>query len=778
MAPMSRPSQTSWTPPANPPVATPFWAWLLLGGLLVAAMVWLRLVLYPHRVVPLAYGLPLLIGLLHRDLRLHYGMAIAFSGVAIYKLFGLLPKTDPDFEIATSGLMLVNIWTVACVVHALIRAHQRMAYKRARLEQLNTELEASNAELVSREEEISRQNEELQSQAEELEQQAEELRQQTEELEQQTTELQTANDELARREKGLQTLLESARWLRSDLGEHDVAGAICHAAVQVLEEACAAAVVQERGGRVWMRGHYGFGIHGTMRQDCEFNRSFASLVMEQGRSAYLADVTTRPDLQMPQPLIGPPLRSVLAAPVWMEGRVVAAIEVYSQQPRQWTDEQFRVVEWLAAQTALALQALQYHRELELKRREAEEASIQKTRFMAAVSHDVRTPANAISLMADLIQQTAADPATMQQVPKLVSDLRGSARALVELVSDVLDLARLDTGRLDLEPSEFCLNSLVETEVRQHQPVAQGKGLKLETILPEQPVWVRTDKMKLARVLSNLVGNAIKFTDVGHVQVRVGTRADGVVEVVVADTGVGIAPEHLTRIFDEFHQLRNPERDRSKGTGLGLAICRRLVDGLGCSIAVESTLGRGTSFSVRLPAELRVEGGDARPDDASAQRAKPPAATASHQRLAGRRVLLVEDHDLTRRAAAQLLCAHGATVFQAATGKAALHVAAHEHPDVMLLDLMLPDMDGADVLRQVHLDRPASLRCVLAVSGDVRDDRVSEVRRLGADGLVAKPLNMEDLLGTIERHFTGPHNAAARAPAVLLDRLPIRGMPVE
>lgn len=744
--------------------AGPFWAWLLLCGLLTVGMGYLRLVAFPGRMVPLAYGLVLLVCLLNRDLRLLYGMALAFSAIALFKIFLFLPRhagaagIELWDEWAAALMQLANIWVVAGTIHGLLSFQRRIEEKNAQLEMTNAELEASNEELAAREEEIIRQNEELQAQAQELEQQTEELRQQTEEAEAAATELNATNEELARREKGLRTLLESAQWLRSDAGEQEVMAAVCQAALELMEDsAVAAVIVQEKDGKLWLRGHRGFGVHGTIKREIDFSRSFAALVVESGRTAYLKDVHTRPDLEFLQPLVGPPFRSVLASPIWSEGRPFASLQIYAREPREWTEEEFRVVEWLAAQAALALRAVEYQEELEIKRREAEEASIQKTRFLAAVSHDVRTPANAISLMADLIEQAAGDAELARELPQMARDLKSNARSLVELVSDVLDLARFDTGRLDLQVSDFPLGPFIEAELRQFRRLTTAKGIRLVTCLPPEPVWLRTDKLKLGRVLSNLVGNAVKFTDAGEVQVGAELRADGMLELIVADTGPGIAPEHLPRIFDEFFQLRNPERDRNRGTGLGLAICRRLVDALGCSISVESTPGRGSTFFIRLPSELVV----ARPPvSASPEAGHYQSDGEASSLLGGLRILLVEDHETTRTAVAQLLEGHGALVLQAATARAAIHMLAHENPDVLLLDLMLPDQDGTEVLRHVRHHGPGSLRCILAVSGDVRDERVEEVKRLGAHDLVPKPLNLATLICALRRHLSPPEAPAA------------------
>ncbi|HEX5243741.1 MAG TPA: ATP-binding protein, partial [Tepidisphaeraceae bacterium] len=246
-------------------------------------------------------------------------------------------------------------------------------------------------------------------------------------------------------------------------------------------------------------------------------------------------------------------------------------------------------------------------ELDLRRREAEEASVRKTRFLAAVSHDIRTPANAISLLAELIRRTAANPAMSAEIPDLARELHGSAISLVNLLSDVLDIARFDSGKVELQESEFSLNELLEEEHRQMQPLAREKGLELLTQGSQEIVRIRTDRIKLARVLGNLIGNAIKFTERGQISVEAGRCDTGGAQIRVVDTGIGIDPEFQRHIFDEFFQLRNPERDRNKGTGLGLTICKRLIDAMGGTIELSSTPGTGSIFTVILPSSTVLAG---------------------------------------------------------------------------------------------------------------------------------------------------------------------------
>jgi signal transduction histidine kinase/ActR/RegA family two-component response regulator len=728
---MSRHSEPQKARRERPPVVMS----LLLTATTISLMAWLRLSIYNDRIFPISSGLPLLLCLWTRDRFSLYAMSIAFTAISMMKIFWVMPQEahPPEYERVLVASQLANIWVVTGVIHGILRAKDRIERKNDELGQLNVELEASNEELAAREEEITRQNEELQSQTEELEQQSEELRQQAEEMEQQSAELSDANHELLRRERGLQTLLDSGRWLRGDMNEVLVMNGICQAGIQVLgDEVQAAAVVLENDGEILLNGNSGFGLHGAVTPDFSFDESFSSLLLESGRTACIEDIEVRPDLRLPQPGAGPPFRAVLGSPIWHEGHPVATFELYSTSPRRWSEHDFRIAEWLASQAALALQAIRFQQEIEQKRRSAEEASIQKTRFLAAVSHDVRTPANAISLLAELIERCAKDPERAHQVPALAANLWSNARAMIDLVSDVLDLTRFDSGRLDLDVSEFSVSEIIRSEVRQALPLAERRGLVLIHELPERELTIRSDRTKLARVVSNFVSNAVKFTETGEIRVKCAADGHGGWAIDVIDSGIGIPGEHVGSIFDEFFQLRNPERNRDKGAGLGLAICRRLLDALGFGVSVKSLVGIGTTFSIQIPADHVVNG-----------TVKPRVEVDRHS-LEGQSILLVEDHEVARETTAQLLEAEGARVSTAESGREAIRQLATGEHDILLLDLNLPDFDGTEILRSLQSSKPERLRCVLVVSGDVRPERIEEVKALGAQDLLPKPVSLESI----------------------------------
>jgi signal transduction histidine kinase len=241
-----------------------------------------------------------------------------------------------------------------------------------------------------------------------------------------------------------------------------------------------------------------------------------------------------------------------------------------------------------------------------RRCEAEEASRRKTRLLAAVSHDIRAPIQNISLMSEILCGTASQPERGLEIPDIAHHLQTNALALSDLVGDVLDIAHLDSGRDELHVSDFSLNDLLYQECARALPLARMKDLRLSVEAPVNPIWLRSDRIKLVRIVGNLLGNAIKYTNSGGVKVRATLSPECAALIHVCDTGVGIAGEELEHVFDEFVQLRNPELDRVKGCGLGLAICRRLLEALGGSIAVESMPGHGSDFTVRLPPNCVVD----------------------------------------------------------------------------------------------------------------------------------------------------------------------------
>jgi signal transduction histidine kinase len=240
-------------------------------------------------------------------------------------------------------------------------------------------------------------------------------------------------------------------------------------------------------------------------------------------------------------------------------------------------------------------------ELERRRAEAEQTSTHKSRLFASFSHDIRTPVNTINFMSEIICHAAEDPILAKRIPSMTRRLQSTALSLMELLSEVLDIARFDSAHMQLNITTFSLNELIVSKCEHLLLLAEAKALRLEIRLSEPDIRLQTDRIMLNRVITNLITNAIKFTDRGSVTVSARTTPDGAALIDIRDTGPGIAPEHLSRIFEDFGQVYSATAGSNNGWGLGLSISRRLVTLMGGTIRVESEIDRGTTFIVRLPA---------------------------------------------------------------------------------------------------------------------------------------------------------------------------------
>ncbi len=457
------------------------------------------------------------------------------------------------------------------------------------------------------------------------------------------------------------------------------------------------------------------------------------------------------------------------------GRCIATSTPHSDDGVPWADEpgSIRYLDWRfeplprsdagVNQGALALIVDVTERalaEFALQRaaEAAESASRRKTQFLSAVSHDLRTPVNALSLQAELLGLLLGPAEEDSELHQLTDDMRKVAANLIELINDLLDLTRFDSGEIDYLPSVFPLDEFLERTLLPMSATAAAKGLQFRWQADRPGRTVRGDRVKLARVLGNLASNAVKFTDRGGVEIEAGAGADGGLRLAVHDTGPGIPEAQLERIFDEFAQLRNPERDRTKGTGLGLAICRRLVEGLGGRLSVESRLDAGSSFRVEYPAALMSA-------DAGAPHPTPPAGPEPGEAPGGLPILLVEDDSNSRKTLARLLGHAGYRVETADDGPSALAALERSRPALVLLDLMMPGMDGGEVLRRLRADpRTADLKVVL-ITGDLIGIRSAELTAMNVDGFLPKPVDFNGLLEMVARLASPKAPVVARsAPA--------------
>ncbi|MET0396014.1 MAG: histidine kinase N-terminal 7TM domain-containing protein [Longimicrobiaceae bacterium] len=377
---------------------------------------------------------------------------------------------------------------------------------------------------------------------------------------------------------------------------------------------------------------------------------------------------------------------------------------------------------------------------------AEAANRTKSQFLANVSHELRTPLSGILGSCEILVEEAATPPAM--VPDL-ERIRASGYELLRLIDELLDLSKMEAGRIELSPEPFEVAVLVREVADTVRPLAERKDVALDADVAPDPGWVLADRVRLRQVLLNLVANAVKFTERGTV--RLEARCEGAAGETgravfrVRDTGIGITPEQIERLFQPFVQADASTTRRYGGTGLGLAIAERFCRLMGGSIAVESVPGEGSTFTVTLPVR-RIAVAPAE--------AGPAAAPAG-----GATVLVVDDDVMIRDAIARILRAEGLRVVTGGTGADLLDLAREHAPDLVTLDAMLPDMSGPEALARLR-EQPGGR--------EVRVVMLTGLDREHLDGAatdaeyLSKPVDRRRLVATVHRVLAG--RAPAKAPA--------------
>ncbi len=377
---------------------------------------------------------------------------------------------------------------------------------------------------------------------------------------------------------------------------------------------------------------------------------------------------------------------------------------------------------------------------ELERAAAQAASAAKSRFLAVMSHEMRTPLNAIVGMTTVLADSALD----ERQRSLVDTVRGSTDALLDVINNVLDFSKVDMDQVELATDDFDLHGCVESSMLLLRPRAKAKGLHFSArIADDVPRWVRGDGARLRQVLVNLLSNAVKFTADGAVCCTVEARRAGEVaevEVAISDTGIGIPAERQSDIFAPFQQVDLSSTRRYEGSGLGLAIVHGLVTRMGGAIEVESAPRAGSTFRVRLTLPI---------GEAPRREMEATPATA----LRPLRILLAEDNPINQRVGVGLLELIGQTADVAADGVEALDALRRAPYDLVLMDIRMPELDGLEATRRLRaLLPPERQPRVVAVTANATREDEADCYAAGMDGFLSKPLRVDALQAALTRLF--------------------------
>jgi signal transduction histidine kinase/DNA-binding NarL/FixJ family response regulator len=437
------------------------------------------------------------------------------------------------------------------------------------------------------------------------------------------------------------------------------------------------------------------------------------------------------------------VHSYLGVPIVSEtGEVHGHLAVMDKPERDWREADVDILRLFSLRTAVELERAKAHRMLEESNAQlaaaklaAEKANQAKSVFISQMSHELRTPLNGILGYAQLLRRA---PELTEQQRDGLTIIERSGEHLLTLVNDLLDLAKIEAGRLELRDESIDPESLLQHVTDLIRVRADKAGLRFAVERPPiLPKRIRGDARALRQVLLNLLGNAIKFTDPGGSVALKIVQAGARWQFQIGDSGIGMTAAALQNIFEPFHRVENAER-RVEGTGLGLAITRRLIEAMHGSITVASEPGHGSTFSVDL--DLSV--------DTCAEDTAQSARTVVGYAGARLRVLVADDDGVSRDLAADFLAGLGFEVRRAADGAAALEQLRAAGVDLLVTDLVMPRVDGMELIRAVRSAPSARAPKIIAVSASASDYTSQEALDAGCDAFLSKPLHFADLLDRI------------------------------
>lgn len=445
---------------------------------------------------------------------------------------------------------------------------------------------------------------------------------------------------------------------------------------------------------------------------------------------------------------------LLVAPLFGRGQKIGLIihcDVGGK--KEFSDADLQFAGDLAERVALTYENAQLFFETEKKAQELEHANQMVSDFLANTSHELRTPMQAILSMSDFLLRGLPGELNKEQ-RRQIEIILASGRSLLSLINDILDLSKIEAGKMEAAVEDFSPHGLLREIAETVQPLCREKNLELHVELAKNvPQQFTSDPVALRRVLTNLLGNAIKFTERGHIYLKAQQSKSNELEITVRDTGIGIPPEHRKKIFEPFHQVENSSTRQHGGSGLGLAISQKLVGLLGGTIDVESASGKGTTFSLRLPRAQKFPTAKTseRASQQEVKRKKKGFIDQTTARMKGKaRILVVEDNENTRYAMQFLLENEGYQVDFADGGEQALLAAQHHKPQLILLDIMMPGMDGYQVTRMLKAQKQLAHIPVIAVSARAMKGDRELALAAGCDDYLTKPFERKDILAMVER----------------------------
>ncbi|MBT8218656.1 MAG: response regulator [Bacteroidia bacterium] len=494
---------------------------------------------------------------------------------------------------------------------------------------------------------------------------------------------------------------------------------------------------------------------GDTMQPLKYGEGFTSKIISTGQPLLVNSDISKQYNKLGLDQVGKNASSYLGVPIPVEDEIIGVISVQStEQENRFDENDQRLLGTIATHVGIALHNAELFDEVREAQAQAEKANEAKSAFLSTVSHELRTPLTSVLGFAKIIKKRLEDRIfpiiqtdepkvnkTMNQVSENLNVVISEGERLTKLINDVLDLAKIEAGKIEWSMETVAIPEIIDRAISATSSLFEKKNLPLKKEIPDEIPELTGDHNKLIQVVINLLSNAIKFTDEGEVGCKVFEK-DNEIIVSVSDSGIGISPEDQKLVFDKFKQVGDTLTDKPQGTGLGLPICKEIVEYHGGRIWVESEIGKGSTFFFSLPLESKKEdSGPIQLDDLVLQLKNQVQYAPLEQNGVDKTILIVDDDSPIRSLLRQEFGELGYKIREAENGKAALDSVREQKPDLIILDVMMPEMNGFDVAAVLKND-PTTMDIPIIILSIVEDKERGF--RIGVDRYMTKPINTEKL----------------------------------